>query len=183
MSRRFWSSALERIRVRKMFNSVNFLIEPDLNIDSDDDSDYDSDSDPDFSMGGSSSDSSSDSSSSDDSCFMSEDSEAEYDGDDVFDDDLIDDAITATAREYDRINAPMEDTTIEWGKKILVEDLSEEHALFHFRFRKDDLQLLVDKLWPRLTEFLVGTKEDYHCSLQLPHSVQNSFSHHAVQIL
>ncbi len=61
-------------------------------------------------MGGSSA-----SSRSDDSCFMSDDSEAAYDGNDPS--AMSNDAITATAWEYDQINAQMEDTTIKWGKK------------------------------------------------------------------
>ena len=53
----------------------------------------------------------------------------------------------------------MEDDTIEWGKRVVIEDLSEDDAVFHFRFRKADLKDVADRLWPRLTEYLGDNHE------------------------
>jgi hypothetical protein len=46
------------------------------------------------------------------------------------------------------------------GKRVIVVDLSEDDAIFHFRFRKKHLQEMFDKLWPRLQQYLaVGSKK------------------------
>ena len=52
------------------------------------------------------------------------------------------------------MTTPMEDHTIEWGKRVIIADLSEDDALTYFRFRKKDLQDLANKLWPRLMQSL-----------------------------
>ena len=50
----------------------------------------------------------------------------------------------------------MEDRTNQWEKRLLIQDLSEDGALMHFRFCKSHLQVVADKLWPRLQCFLSG---------------------------
>ena len=52
----------------------------------------------------------------------------------------------------------MEDNTIQWGKKILIEDSSKDDALTHFWFRKALLQEVANQLWPRLQFYLSGHK-------------------------
>ena len=42
------------------------------------------------------------------------------------------------------------------GKRLIIQDLSEDDALTHFGFRKVHLQEVADKLWPRLQCFLRG---------------------------
>jgi DDE superfamily endonuclease len=57
------------------------------------------------------------------------------------------------------IEGGMEDETIQWrGKRLIVEDLSDDDAISHFRFRKKHLQEVANKLWPRLQQYLVGSK-------------------------
>ena len=50
----------------------------------------------------------------------------------------------------------MEDNTIQWGKRFLIQNLSEDDALTHFCFCKVLLQEVADKLWLRLQCFLIG---------------------------
>jgi hypothetical protein len=59
------------------------------------------------------------------------------------------------------IEGGMEDDTIEWqGKRVIVVDLSEDNAIFHFQFSKKHLQEMFNKLWPRLQQYLaVGSKK------------------------
>jgi hypothetical protein len=48
----------------------------------------------------------------------------------------------------------IEDNTTQWGKRILIEDLSEDDAVTHFCFRKVHLQEAANQLWPRLLSYL-----------------------------
>lgn len=59
------------------------------------------------------------------------------------------------------LNQIIEHPTINWRWKdgLTVQQLSADDALTHFRFRKVHLQEVSDKLWPRLSAYLVGTKE------------------------
>ena len=64
--------------------------------------------------------------------------------------DELETVIEAIAEVYNGI----EESTIEWqGKGVIVEDLSEDDAIFHFRFRKKHLQDMMDKLWPHLQPY------------------------------
>ena len=69
---------------------------------------------------------------------------------------IIDDLLGIVAQVHDQMEIGMEDNTIQWGKKLIIQDLSEDDALTHFRFRKVHLQEVADKLWPRLQCFLRG---------------------------
>ena len=71
--------------------------------------------------------------------------------------DELETVIEAIAEVCNDIEEGIEDSTIEWrGKRVIVEDLSEDDAIFHlFRFRKKHLQQdMVDKLWPRMQPYL-----------------------------
>ena len=52
----------------------------------------------------------------------------------------------------------MEGNTIQWGKRLLIFDLSKDETLMHFCFCKACLQEVADKLWPRLQVFLSGNR-------------------------
>jgi quinol monooxygenase YgiN len=69
--------------------------------------------------------------------------------------------LEAVAEVYNDLEGGMEDATIEWqGKRVIVVDVSEDDAVFHFRFRKKHLQEMADKLWQRLHEYFdVGSKK------------------------
>jgi uncharacterized protein YkuJ len=75
--------------------------------------------------------------------------------------------LEAVAEVYNDIEGGMEDDTIEWqGKRVIVVDLSEDNAIFHFQFSKKHLQEMFDKLWPRLQQYLaVGSKKTARCHL------------------
>jgi hypothetical protein len=50
----------------------------------------------------------------------------------------------------------MEVNTIQWGERLLIQDLFEDDALTNFCFCNIHLQEVADKLWPRLQCFLRG---------------------------
>ena len=58
-------------------------------------------------------------------------------------------ALQAVNEVYNDIEGGMEDESIEWrGKRLLVDDLSDDDSIFHFRFIKKHWQELANKLWP-----------------------------------
>ena len=54
----------------------------------------------------------------------------------------------------DQMETGIEDNTIQWGKRLFIQDLREDVALTHLHFHKVHLQEVADKLWPRLQCFL-----------------------------
>jgi hypothetical protein len=60
-----------------------------------------------------------------------------------------------------KLNQPIEHQGIQWRRKhgLKIVELSSDDGLTFFRFRTEHLQELSDKLWPRLSGYLVGTKE------------------------
>ena len=69
---------------------------------------------------------------------------------------IIDNLLGIVAQVHDQMEIGMGDKTIPWGKRLLIQDLSEDDELSHFRFHKIHLQEVADKLWPRLQCFLRG---------------------------
>ena len=69
---------------------------------------------------------------------------------------IIDDLLGIVAQVHDQMEIGMEDNTIQWGKRLLIQDLSDNHALSHFCFHKVHLQEVADKLLRRLHCFLRG---------------------------
>jgi len=70
------------------------------------------------------------------------------------------DLLVETVRlEGNRIWAPMEDTNIDWDRPLLrIADVEEGTSDLDFRFRKNHLQEIADKLWDRMSFFLDGKK-------------------------
>ena len=67
-------------------------------------------------------------------------------------------ALKVVEEVNNNIEGGMEDATIQWrGERIIVEDLSDDDTVFHFRFRKKRLQEIADKLWPLLEINFNGT--------------------------
>jgi hypothetical protein len=71
---------------------------------------------------------------------------------------IIEEVIQLTVQMYECMETGIEDNTIQWGKKILIEDLSEDDAVTHFCFRKIHLQEVANQLWPRLQHYLSDHK-------------------------
>ena len=69
---------------------------------------------------------------------------------------IIDDLLGIVAQVHVQMMTGMEDNTIQWGNRLIIQDLSEDDALSHFHFCKVHLQEVADKLWPRLQCFLRG---------------------------
>jgi hypothetical protein len=53
----------------------------------------------------------------------------------------------------------MEDATIHFGQRLTISDFNDAQCLDEFRFRKEDLQLVADSLWPKIGLFLNGGRE------------------------
>ena len=62
-------------------------------------------------------------------------------------------------KSYKKIHLPIEVPGVEWGRRLLVEDVTEAEAVLHFRFRKSDLAKLINLLWGRISVYLVGTRD------------------------
>ena len=76
---------------------------------------------------------------------------------------LVDEVFAALANQSaigSRLNQTIAHTDIVWRTKngLKIEELSEDDALSFFRFRKEHLQIVADKLWPRLAPYLLGEK-------------------------
>ena len=63
-----------------------------------------------------------------------------------------------------KIHQPFETAGVEWGKSRMCADIPESEGVLHFRFRKEHLTELVDKLWVRMEPFLIGTREKVICT-------------------
>jgi hypothetical protein len=87
-------------------------------------------------------------------------SSSEEDDNDMMLVDITDMLLQHTARVVADIDGGTEDCTIQWRKYggLLIQDVSEDDAIAHFRFRKRHLQEVADKVWPRVQEYLVGGK-------------------------
>ena len=77
---------------------------------------------------------------------------------------MVDEAINTllqhAARALVDIESGVEDSTINWRQHggLLIQEVSENDAIVHFRFRQRHLQEMADKLWPRVREYIVGVK-------------------------
>ena len=63
---------------------------------------------------------------------------------------IIEEVIQVTVQMYECMETGIEDNNIQWGKRILIEDLSEDDAVTHFCIRKIHLQEVANQLWPNL---------------------------------
>ena len=74
--------------------------------------------------------------------------------------DITDMLLQHTAEVVADIEGGTEDNTIQWRQHggLLIQDISEDDAIAHCRFRKRHLQEMADKIWPRVQEYLVGGK-------------------------
>jgi hypothetical protein len=86
-----------------------------------------------------------------------------------FDDDrsdnemLVDEVYVSLGNQRaiaNRLTQTIAHPNIVWRTKngLTIEELSEDDALTFFRFRKEHLQIVADKLWPRLAPYLLGEK-------------------------
>ena len=85
---------------------------------------------------------------------------------------ILDNLLGIVAQVHDQMETGMEDNTIQWGKRLIIQDLSEDDALTHFHFQKVHLQEVADKLWPRLQCFLIGHRGSIkvnNCIYSLPY--------------
>ena len=71
---------------------------------------------------------------------------------------IMEEVIQVTVQMYECMETGIEDNNIQWGKRILIEDLSEDDAVTHFCIRKIHLQEVANQLWPRLPCYLSGHK-------------------------
>jgi nuclease HARBI1 len=54
---------------------------------------------------------------------------------------------------------PIVDTSIQWGRRMLIADISDSDAISNFRFRKEHLAAIAAKLWPKVAILVDGIYE------------------------
>jgi nuclease HARBI1 len=74
-------------------------------------------------------------------------------------------AMQRTAAFHRHIYAPIIDDTIDFDTPPkIIQDYNDSKCLSHFRFRKNELQLLANLLWPRLQNHLHGNRDGTLCT-------------------
>lgn len=63
-------------------------------------------------------------------------------------------------QQANRVFRPLEDETIQFGQRKIIAAFTESECVTDFRFRKEDLQIAANELWPRLSPFLGADKND-----------------------
>lgn len=67
----------------------------------------------------------------------------------------------ATLVKHGQVHGPVEDKTIVFGRRIVINDLNESQCIMHFRFRKQHLKVISQELWNRLE--LKGNYTNIEC--------------------
>ena len=67
----------------------------------------------------------------------------------------------ATLSKHSNVFSPIEDTSIEFGRRLTIEDFNESQCVSYFRFRKQHLKEVATALWPRLG--LEGSYKSIKC--------------------
>ena len=62
--------------------------------------------------------------------------------------------------QYNRVHNVLEDDTIEFGQTKTIADFNESDCIMYFRFLKEDLEIVAQQLWPRLSEFLNSDNQE-----------------------
>ena len=58
-----------------------------------------------------------------------------------------------------KIHSNFADHHVQWGKSVHIDNLSESECIENCRMRKDNLMILLEKLWPKMHHQLVGPRE------------------------
>ena len=79
----------------------------------------------------------------------SEDDSSESDEDDDHEDRSVLPLLftLGTVQKFVQVYASIEDGTIEFGRRMMIDDYNECQCIKHFRFRKDNLKELSRALW------------------------------------
>jgi len=133
MSRHFWNTVSERREVRSLAALTSVLFARNIGFDGGDDS----------------------------SDFMDWDTDEEEEEDEDNEGVLSLLFLLGTIFRHGEVYAPIEDTRIEFGRRMVIADFNESQCIQHFRFRKGDLIKVAKSLWPRLD--IRGTYENIHC--------------------
>ena len=73
---------------------------------------------------------------------------------------VVSNAVDDWLKLYRRVHLPIEVPGVVWGRRLVAEDVTEAEAVLHFRFRKPDLIIVLDRLWGQLSPFLQGTRDN-----------------------
>ena len=58
--------------------------------------------------------------------------------------------LLGTIFRHGEVYAPIEDSSIEFGRRMVIADFNLSQCIQHFRFRKENLIKVAQSLWPRL---------------------------------
>ena len=67
----------------------------------------------------------------------------------------------ATLAKHTVVFGPIEDDSIDFGRRLTIEDFNESQCISYFKFRKEHLKHVARSLWPRLV--LEGTYNSIKC--------------------
>ena len=68
----------------------------------------------------------------------------------------------ATLAKHTVVFTPIEDASIEFGRRLTIEDFNESQCIMYFRFRKEHLKDVAKALWPKLA--LEGRYDSILCA-------------------
>jgi hypothetical protein len=135
MSLRHWNSVLERRRAVRLAQYTSlFMAEAD--DDSSASSSSDSGSDDDMS----------------DSSYASDDSSI-----------MLEELLKANIDVNEKLHTPKFNPSIEWGRRLRIDDIQGSDMIDNFRFRKEELHEICDKFWEIGALYADGEKESIRC--------------------
>ena len=82
---------------------------------------------------------------------------------DVDDDPMLEQLIQATQQLNRQINDAIQDDAINWGNVPTIQDLSDSKCVSNYCMRKSSLQILADKMWPKVSAILGDDKYRIKC--------------------
>ena len=77
-----------------------------------------------------------------------------------------------TIGQFCEVHKVYTDDTIQFGQMKTLVDFNDTQSLLYFRFKKDDILILINAVWPRLRGYLQGqydrlrVKNDYRCHFE-----------------
>jgi hypothetical protein len=95
-----------------------------------------------------------------------DDNDVGYDADESDDDSSVefDFIFEYGMNYYGFLTRALYEADIPWGTRYIIEDIDgDAEAVKDFRFRKDQLSTICDKLWPRIQPYLIGDYDNIKC--------------------
>ena len=82
---------------------------------------------------------------------------------DADNDPMLEQLIQATQQLNRQIIDAIQDDAMNWGNVPTIEDLSDSDCVSNCSMRKSPLQILADKMWPKVSEIFGDDKNRIKC--------------------